>query len=79
MSSLGKIYFNHKDNIEGIKKCLCGFLITSTPDELTALSNNTYPNLTRRARLDAILADVINEPEPTKPNKKASKKVTKIA
>lgn len=78
MSSLGKIYFTHKDNLEEVKKCLCGFLITSTPEELTALSNNTYPNLTRRARLDAILADVINEPEPTKPVKKKGK-VAKIA
>lgn len=76
MSSLGKIYFNHKDNIEEVKKCLYGFLVGSTPDELTALANNTYPNLSRRARLDAILAEVINDPKKPKPNKR---KVTKIA
>lgn len=76
MTSLGKIYFNNRSNLTNIKKRLCGFLVNSTPDEVTALSNNTYPNLARRARLDAILEDIIKEPDTPKP---ASKKVSKIA
>lgn len=76
MSALGKIYFTHKHELKTIKSRLCGFFSQSNPNELEALGNNTYPNLTRRARLDAILADIIKEPEPPK---RESKKVTKIA
>lgn len=72
MTALGKIYFTHKAEIETIRERLCEFFIKSSPDELEALGNNNYPNLTRRARLDAILADII------KPASK-NKKVTKIA
>lgn len=76
MTSLGKIYFNHKSDSDTIKSRLCGFFINSTPCELAALSNNTYPNLTRCARLDAILADVIKEPEaPIGKTKSVGKKV----
>lgn len=62
MAALGKVYFNNKNRIEDVKRCLCGFLVNSTPDELNAISNNTYPNLTRRARLDKVLADIIADP-----------------
>lgn len=80
MCSLGKIYCNYPNELNVMKNRLCGFLINSTPDELDALGNNTYPNLKRRARLDAILADIIREPESTKPKKGNPKgKVTKIA
>lgn len=76
MQSLGKIYFLYKQDLQRVKKCLCDFFVKSTPDELAALSNNTYPNLTRRARLDAILEDIIKEPDTPK---SGSKKVAKIA
>lgn len=76
MASLGKIYFNNKNKVNIVKKRLCDFLINSTPSELTALSNNTYPHLNRRARLDAILEEIIKDPETTKPT---PKKVSKIA
>lgn len=76
MSALGKIYFTHKHELKVIKSRLCGFFSQSNPCELEALGNSNYPNLTRKARLDAILADIIKEPEP---QKKESKKVTKIA
>lgn len=76
MTALGKVYFTHKHELKVIKSRLCGFFSQSNPNELEALGNNNYPNLTRRARLDAILADIVKEPEPPK---KESKKVTKIA
>lgn len=76
MTALGKIYFTHKHELKVIKNRLCGFFLQSSPNELVALGNNSYPNLTRRARLDAILADIIKEPEP---QKKESKKVAQIA
>lgn len=77
MASLGKIYANCNLDKKIIKDRLCGFLKSSNPSELTALANNTYPNLRRRGRLDAILADIIREPEPINPGEK--NKVTKIA
>lgn len=63
MEVLGKIYNTNKNNLKEIKKRLCEFLVNSTPDELSAISNNTYPNLQRRGRLTATLLDVIREPE----------------
>lgn len=77
MSALGKIYVN-ASNKNVVKDRLCGFLRSSNPGELSALANNTYPNLSRRGRLDAILADIIKEPDEPKIEKKNSK-VTKIA
>lgn len=77
MSSLGKIYASALEKAT-VKNRLCVFFKNSNPSELTALANNTYPNLSRRGRLDAILADIINEPEAPKPEKR-SKKVSKIA
>lgn len=71
MAALGKVYFNNKNRTEAVKKCLCGFLVNSSPDELNAISNNSYPNLARRARLDAVLADIVKEPEPVNDKKKA--------
>lgn len=79
MTALGKIYFANKGNLDVINKRLCGFFINSTPDELTALSNNTYPNLTRGARLSAILDDVIKDPVPTSEPTRRKSRVTKIA
>lgn len=76
MSALGKIYFTHKHELKVIKSRLCSFFSQSNPSELEALGNNNYPNLTRRARLDAILADIIKEPDSPK---KELMKVTKIA
>lgn len=76
MQSLGKIYFSHKNDLQRVRKCMYEFFVKSTPDELVALSNNTYPNLTRGARLDAILEDIIRVPDEPK---SGSKKVTKIA
>ena len=75
MSALGKIYAYNPLNKDVIKDRLCGFFRSSNPTELIALGNNNYPNLGRRARLDAILADIINEPTPT-PEKKKTNKVT---
>lgn len=63
MASLGKIYFTREHDLDVVKQRLCGFFVGSSPAELAALGNNTYPNLTRQARLDAILADIIAEPE----------------
>ena len=74
MSALGKIYAYNPIDKKVIKARLCGFFRTSNPTELIALGNNNYPNLGRRARLDAILADIINEPTPTE-----KKKPTKVA
>ena len=75
MCAIGKIYANSPIDKKTIKSRLVGFFRSSNPTELVALGNNNYPNLGRRGRLDAILADIINEPEP----KKRSAKVTKIA
>lgn len=75
MCALGKIYAYNPLNKNTIKDRLCGFFRSSNPTELIALGNNNYPNLGRRARLDAILADIINEPVPT-PEKKKPTKVT---
>ena len=77
MSALGKIYAYNPLDKSIIKARLCGFFRSSNPTELIALGNNNYPNLGRRARLDAILLDIINEPITT--DKKKSTKITKIA
>lgn len=80
MMALGKIYFNNKKSNERLTVAmsrLCDFLVNSTPDELAAISNNTYPNLTRGARLSAVLDDIIKDPEPTPTVKRG--KVTKVA
>lgn len=66
MEVLGKIYNSNKNNIKEIKRRLCGFLVNSTPEELSAITNNTYPNLKRRGRLTATLADIIKDPETRK-------------
>lgn len=66
MEVLGKIYNLNKKDLKEIKRRLCGFLVNSTPEELSAITNNTYPNLKRRGRLTATLADVIKEPETRK-------------
>ena len=75
MSALGKIYAYNPLNKDVIKDRHCGIFRSSNPTELIALGNNNYPNLGRRARLDAIVADIINEPTPT-PEKKKTNKVT---
>ena len=77
MSALGKIYAYSPVDKKVAKSRLCGFFLNSNPTELVALGNNNYPNLGRRARLNAILADIINEPVPT-PEKKTAK-ISKIA
>lgn len=74
VESLGRIYFANKNNIAVIKSRLCGFFLSSSPDELEALGNNNYPNLGRRGRLNAILADIINEPQNPTPMKKRTLK-----
>lgn len=62
MNALGKVYCYRKLSVDVLKERLCDFLVKSSPSELIALGNNNYPNLGRRARLDAILAEIINEP-----------------
>lgn len=80
MSVLSKIFFMRRTDTEVIKSRLCGFFIKSTPAELEALGNNTYPNLTRIGRLEAILADIIKDPEDTAPiQKKSVKRALNIA
>lgn len=72
VDALGKIYTTHKDDTKVIKDRLCSFMINSTPEEIEALGNNTYPNLKRRGRLMAIFNDVIKEPESRKQNRKVT-------
>lgn len=80
MNALGKIFFAKTSEADKLKSRLCGFFVESTPDELEALGNNNYPNLTRRGRLDAILADIIAEPEhPTPTQKRTVKKALSVA
>lgn len=75
MDVLGKIYNMNKQDLKEIKSRLCEFLINSTPDEVSAIANNTYPNLQRRGRLTAVLLDIIKEPETLKLTKKSNIKV----
>ena len=72
--ALGKIYAYYTLDKDYMKNQLCDFFKESNPTELTALGNNNYPNLGRRARLNAILADIVND---NNKNKKEHK-VTKI-
>jgi len=73
MSALGKVYNRTKGGTKE-KGRLIGFFRGSTPTELIALGNNNYPNLGRRARLNAIIEDIITEPE-NAPKKKGNNKI----
>jgi hypothetical protein len=78
MSALGKVYaFATIDN-KTAKERLCEFFKNSNPSELIALGNNNYPNLGRRARLDAIISDIIYNSSYDSSNGKV-KHITKIA
>lgn len=55
-----------------IKTRLVWFFRGTNPVELIAMGNNTYPNLGRRARLNAIINDIIADPADS--NKKSAKR-----
>lgn len=71
--AIGVVYSLYPNKRKENKEKLISFFKTSNPAELVALGNNTYPNSGRRARLQAILNDIISTPKETKKTSRLQK------